>query len=216
LATVTPTTWKSTFLMRIVWPIGSVPPVVGEPNRSSRAVGPRTATRAALVTCSAVTKEPSAICRFRTVGYTGSVPMTCVLVLVPRPTIWYRLDCSGATACARGARDEATAAASAGVSVRDDPRPALKPPAPRDTPGVTKSRFEPMDWMLASMLFLAPCPMATNAMTEAMPMTIPSTVSPDRTLLTVRARNDSCRTSVYFITRHHSPQQPPDGGPPVR
>ena len=54
------------------------------------------------------------------------------------------------------------------------------------------------------MLFLAPCPMATKAMTEAMPMTMPSTVSPDRTLLTVRARNDSCRTSVYFITRHHS------------
>jgi len=53
----------------------------------------------------------------------------------------------------------------------------------RDAPGVTSSKLEPIDSIDALTLACAPLPMATSAMTEEMPITMPSTVSPERALL---------------------------------
>jgi len=47
------------------------------------------------------------------------------------------------------------------------------------------SRFEPAALIESVMLACEPCPMATIKMTDAMPTTMPSTVSDDRTLLLV-------------------------------
>ena len=55
--------------------------------------------------------------------------------------------------------------------------------------------------MLAVMEAWLPWPMAVRAMTEAIPMTIPRTVSPERTLLADIAMTDSSRMSDEL---HHA------------
>jgi hypothetical protein len=49
------------------------------------------------------------------------------------------------------------------------------------------SKFAPSELMLDETDACAPAPTAVNAMTDAMPITMPSIVKPDRTLLTVTA-----------------------------
>src|ERR1051325_11851594 len=80
-----------------------------------------------------------------------------------------------------------TASASSCVKLWAEPRPEETcVPGPRWEPGSTKIKFDPIDWMLDWMDCSAPCPIETIAITEPIPITMPSIVSPDRTLFTVR------------------------------
>src|SRR3989339_355094 len=60
-------------------------------------------------------------------------------------------------------------------------------------------RFEPSDWTLFVILCVEPWPMATIAMTEAMPMTIPKIVSTERDLLAESEKYVSCARSMKCI-----------------
>ena len=61
------------------------------------------------------------------------------------------------------------------------------------------TRLAPVDSMLEVMELVLPWPTATSAMTEAMPMTMPRTVSPDRALLAEMARKDSAKMSPSLM-----------------
>ena len=90
------------------------------------------------------------------------------------------------------------------VSVRALPRPPLTGPADLLKPGATVSRLAPVDSMLEVIELVLPVPMASKVMTEAMPMTMPRTVSPDLTLFAEIARNASVNMSPSFM-----PASPP-------
>src|SRR3989339_647181 len=60
-------------------------------------------------------------------------------------------------------------------------------------------RFEPNPSMLDCMDAFAPFPMETIAITEAIPITIPSMVRPERTLLAERELYVSFAMSINFI-----------------
>ena len=56
-----------------------------------------------------------------------------------------------------------------------------------------------MDWMFDSMDAFAPWPIESMAMTDAIPMTMPSIVSPDRTLFDEMPNAISSKRSAIFI-----------------
>src|SRR3989338_253350 len=64
---------------------------------------------------------------------------------------------------------------------------------------MTMIRFDSSDWMLDSMEFCAPFPIETIAITEPMPMMMPSMVSPVRTLFTKSAEYVSSKISARII-----------------
>jgi hypothetical protein len=63
---------------------------------------------------------------------------------------------------------------------------------------MTITRLEPSDWILAAIEFWAPWPIATMAMTEAMPITMPKIVKDERTLLPVRDQRVSFKRSIII------------------
>ena len=67
------------------------------------------------------------------------------------------------------------------VSVDADPHPPRTPPVPVLLPGVTMSRLVPSACTCADTCRWAPMPRPTVRITAAMPMRMPSMVSPDRT-----------------------------------
>ena len=73
------------------------------------------------------------------------------------------------------------------VSVGCEPEPPRAPPEVFE-PGMTMSRFEPIDANASSTLALAPSPMATEKMTAHTPMIMPSVVRNERILLRMSAR----------------------------
>ena len=79
------------------WPMAS-PPL----KRSAAVVLPMTATRAFESTSDWVKNDPCAIVQFRTVSYSGVVPVTAVLVLAPPTMTWARPVSSGSIASASG------------------------------------------------------------------------------------------------------------------
>ena len=78
------------------------------------------------------------------------------------------------------------ASTSSVVSVTEVPDPALTPPELMAT-GVTISTSEPMFAILAAICSEAPAPISIIAMTDAMPMTMPSIVRMERRMLRRRA-----------------------------
>ena len=74
------------------------------------------------------------------------------------------------------------------VSEGSEPAPPMAPP-PCEEPLRTMSMLEPMAAKVCSTRALAPSPMATMAMTAATPMTTPSPVRKERSLLRARARS---------------------------
>src|SRR3989339_654903 len=84
--------------------------------------------------------------------------------------------------------------------VCDAPRPEETIPRPGwTTPGIIVKRFEPNPSMLDWIDTFAPLPIETIAITEAMPMTMPSMVRPERTLLAERELYVSFAISLNFI-----------------
>ena len=177
------------------WPIEKPP----TPNRSSLAVGPSTATFDIPCTSSSLIKFPSSICIFLTSEYVLVTPDTDVFVFVPKAVTWYLLVTSGATDlilltfCIM-------ALLSARVRDLAEPLPLeIWNPGPLCAPGVTIIRFEPIDWILEDIELCAPCPIAVIAMTEAIPIIIPSIVRPDLTLLADKDPYVSLSMSIFFI-----------------
>ena len=82
------------------------------------------------------------------------------------------------------------ASASASVSV-DEPS-SLKDDC-------TKIRFVPCAWMLAVMLSRTPLPMDIITVTDVMPITMPSSVSPDLSLLLPSERSAVITMSIGVI-----------------
>src|SRR3989344_6617002 len=190
-----PVTLNSRPLMRIDWPTAPAP----SPKRSSRVVGPSTATFDAETFCVSEINDPSATSTLRICGYALVTPVIDVFVFVPLAVTWYRSD-----TCESTARISATfppiASASSFVSVFAPPRPADAPnPCVRCAPGVTCIRFEPSDSIEDEILFEAHVPIETIAMTDEMPITIPRIVSPERPLFAESAAYVSCVMSLNFL-----------------
>src|SRR3989344_2268345 len=72
-------------------------------------------------------------------------------------------------------------------------------PTPRCAPGITITKLDPNDWILDSIVPLAPCPMDIIAITEPIPITIPRTVRPDLALLTNSAEYVSSNKSEIIM-----------------
>src|SRR5215471_13490173 len=79
-----------------------------------------------------------------------------------------------------------------------EPNPP-RAPDDSDDPGMTMSRFVPIDANASSTLVLAPSPIATMAMTAAMPMMMPSVVRNERILLRKSARTATRRMAIGFM-----------------
>jgi hypothetical protein len=103
-----------------------------------------------------------------------------VLVFWFRYCTWSRDVISGCTAVTDGARSS-RAAASSIVSFIDWSK--LTPPMPRCCPGITVSSVVPSELIRSFTADCAPVPSATTAMTAATPITMPSMVSRERSLL---------------------------------
>ena len=66
-------------------------------------------------------------------------------------------------------------------------------------PGEIMIMLEPISEMLAWMLRLVPCPMASMVMTDAMPMMMPRAVRNDRVLLAAMARRAILKRLAMFM-----------------
>ncbi len=114
---------------------------------------------------------------------------------------WPRVRTTGVTAATEGTSFE-MARPSSGLSVVVLPAPKEKPPDDA-APGKTIIRLRPIELICFSTMLDAPWPMATIAMTEAMPMTMPSIVRKVRTLL-----RPSCLTARWIEEKGFMPPPP--------
>ena len=105
--------------------------------------------------------------------------------LLPLTTWMPPCERTGVTAFTAG-QSRRMASTSSVVSVTEVPDPALTPPELMAT-GVTISTSEPMFAILAAICSEAPAPISIIAMTDAMPMTMPSIVRMERRMLRRRA-----------------------------
>lgn len=93
------------------------------------------------------------------------------------------------------------ASASARVKVEAEPNPPRVPSLDVVDPGATISRFEPSELIGSSTSSCAPWPRPTVRITEAMPITIPSMVSTERSRLARTASKAVRKVSAQFIGR---------------
>ena len=122
-AASTPTTRSSVSFTVTVWPTTRV-----VPNSSLAVSGPSTTTLARFVSSSAVKNAPDAMVRPRTSSQSSVVPVTDVVQLVSPATSDADVVFSAATLPMSGAfTDEASASASAVVSVVREPKPPRMP-----------------------------------------------------------------------------------------
>ncbi len=159
-------------------------------------------TRATFWSSRSVMNAPEAIDRFFTDWYDAVTPMSSELELLSRVTSCPCPLADGATSPIRSIC--ARAAASSRVSdctLDEEPRAPGAPPKP-PAEGMTVSRLDPAAWTLLSIEAWLPAPIASMAMTEAMPTTMPSMVRPLRTLLDVSEWNVSAMRSVNLTARH--------------
>ena len=182
-AAATPMTVNLEPLIRMVWPMGSVPPAAGSPNRSVAIWRSEYGHPGGVLVL--VVGEERAVRQghlaHRLIGRGGGDHLRVGVArgshdLIPagRPGGRWPLLASPSWAIAR--RRPWSSASGRFRSARRyrSARPAK--------PGTTVSRLEPADSMLAVIEAWLPVPTAVSAMTEAMPMTIPRTVNPERTL----------------------------------
>src|SRR3989344_742881 len=121
-----------------------------------------------------------------------------VLVLLPAATTCNLRETSGETAVTPSMF--LTISMSSFFRVCAVPRPEETIPRPGWTiPGRIVKRFEPRPSILDWIATLAPLPIETIAITEAIPMTMPSIVKPDRALLADNALYVSFIMSIVFI-----------------
>ena len=167
------------------------------PKRVSATSGPRITTEARPSICSSVINSPSATIKFRTWKYSGVTPNICGEVCSPPketiPSPWS----AGATAATEGAANWSRSA-SASLRVSGFGLRMLSPGSPRKT----NNRFVPIPLIDPVMDASAPCPTASMAMTAATPITIPSTVKPDRSLFPFKLSSAS-RKACRNVMRHH-------------
>jgi hypothetical protein len=84
------------------------------------------------------------------------------------------------------------------VRVGSEPGPICIPPVLTE-PGITRRRFDPILEIWSEIIRSAPAPMATIAITDAIPIMIPSMVRIERILLTRKAREAifvDCQISI--------------------
>jgi hypothetical protein len=185
---ITPTTRKRTPPTVIDLPTGS-----RSGNRLSAGSAPSTATRRRVSTSAALKNAPRERLRSNTSGIVSVVPWT-LTVARRAPT--------------RAISPEATVAATRRGSPMASPIRRTSSSPSRDTlgaepndrlPGATNRMLEPSDSTPEVTSSLAPEPMATSRTTLATPMTTPSMVSPERSLL-ARNASQATRTASVALT----------------
>src|SRR5215211_4040128 len=193
---ITPTTRNRTPPTVTDLPTGSRPG-----NRLSAGSAPSTATRRRVSTSAAVKKAPRPTVRSNTSGTVSVVPWT--LTVARRvPT--------------RATSPEATVAATRRGSPMASPMRRTSSRPSRDTagaepkdrfPGATNRMLEPSDSTPEVTSSRAPLPIDTSRTTLATPITTPSMVSPERSLL-ARSASQATRMASKVFTG-----APPWGGP---
>src|SRR6266545_3160312 len=184
----TPTTRKRTPPTVIDLPTGSRPG-----NRASAGSAPSTATLRRVSTSEAVKNPPRASERSNTSGMVSLVP--CTLTLVRRvPTI--------------ATSPEATVVATRRGSPSASPTRRASSSRNRETlgavpnsrvPGATNRMLEPSEPTAEVTSLRAPVPMATSRTTLITPMTTPSMVSPERSLLARSASHATLAASASLM-----------------
>src|SRR6266540_2911233 len=188
----TPTTRKRTPPMVTNLPSGSRPG-----NSSSAGLAPSTTTRRRTAMSDSLKKVPRSTVRSKTKGMVSLVP--------------FRFTCArrGPT---RASSPEATVAATRSGSPTASPMRRTSSRVRREragaepmekSPGATNRMLEPSDSMPEVTSLRAPLPIATSSTTLVTPITTPSMVRPDRSLLAWSASHAS-RTASVSLT----------GGPP--
>ena len=175
------------------------------PNRFCAVSEPRITTEARPSMCSSLIGSPSETSRFRTAKYSGVMPKICGEVFSP-PKETTPFPCSaGATASIEGAANWSLIAC-ASPSVNGLGLRMLSPRSPRKT----NKRFVPIPLMEPVMDSCAPVPTASMAITAATPMTMPSTVRPERSLLPLILSSASIKACQNVM--RHSPVIHPAAG----
>src|SRR5215216_4720720 len=193
---ITPTTRNRTPPTVIDLPTGS-----RSGNRLSAGSAPSTATRRRVSTSAALKKAPRDTVRSNTSGMVSLVPLT-LTVARRAPT--------------RATSPEATVAATRRGSPMASPTRRTSSSPSRDTlgaepndrlPGATNRMLEPSDSTPEVTSSRAALPIATSRTTLATPMTTPSMVSPERSLL-ARSASQATRMASEALTG-----APPWGSP---
>src|SRR5664279_2035186 len=212
----TPTTVNSTLLIVTMRPTAS-----GEPNNWVAVSEPSTVTAALSATSAVLMKRPSDRLRARTSSHEESVPTTDVVQFADPAVNACELDLIGATAAMSGAATgDANASASSVVSVDAVPNPPRTPAVVVELPGVTISRLLPRELIRAPTSCWLPRPRPTVSTTAAMPIRMPSMVSPERSRCPRMASQPVRMVSHQVIRsppeRHRCPRGPRLRGPRPR